>query len=120
MSTFKKGEIYYAEDPAATGSEQRFLRPHVIMSRSELNGTNTVVAIPFTTKDKGHPAYCIRIPSTEIILDPLFMGQVQDSVARCYQVRVMDKSRFKQKIGKLSSTAVAAIELGLTYLFDLR
>lgn len=120
MSTFHKGDLYYAEDPQAVGSEQKFLRPHVIVSRSELNGTKTVVAVPFTTKDKGHPAYCVRIPASEMIPDPTFMGSFQDSVARCYQVRVMDKSRFTRKIGKLSGPALAAVELGLTYLFDLR
>lgn len=120
MSSFHKGELYYADDPAAAGSEQKFPRPHVIMSRSELNGGRTVVAVPFTSRDKGDPAYCIRIPSSEMVPDPLFMGELKDSVALCYQVRVMDKVRFSRKIGKLSSTAVAAVELGLAFLFDLR
>ncbi len=120
MNLFQKGDLYFAEDPSAAGSEQRFLRPHVVVSRSELNTGKTVVAVPFTSKEKGDPAYCVRIPVSEMIQETTYAGALQDSVALCYQVRVMDKSRLTQRIGKLSSTAVAAIELGLAFLLDLR
>jgi mRNA interferase MazF len=117
-----QGDLYWGEDVSAQGSEQAKDRLWCVMSRRTLNGNNTIVAVPMTTKlekaDK-HPAFCIRIPAQEQI--PL-IGQSAsiDRVALCHQVRVMDKSRFREKWGKLSQSAIPSIQLGLAFVFDLR
>jgi len=41
-------------------------------------------------------------------------------VAKCDHVRVLDKTQLESKIGKLTHTAVIAVELGLAFVFDIR
>lgn len=117
-----QGDLYWGEDVNAQGSEQAKDRLWCVMSRRTLNGNNTIVAVPLSTKiDKAdkYPAFCIRIPAQEQI--PL-IGQSpsRDRVALCHQVRVMDKCRFREKWGKLSLSAIPSIQLGLAFVFDIR
>jgi mRNA interferase MazF len=116
------GEIYWANPTDTVGSEQSFDRPFVIMSRRTLNAGQTVVVVPLSTrleKAKKQPAFCIRIPATEIIPTVGSTPSV-DSVALCHQVRVFDRTRLRKKYGKLTLTAVISIQLGLAYLFDIQ
>jgi mRNA-degrading endonuclease toxin of MazEF toxin-antitoxin module len=45
---------------------------------------------------------------------------LKDSIAKCDQVCVMDQKFLETKIGRLTQTAIAAVELGITYVFDFR
>lgn len=122
LDVLDQGDIYWFEDAAAKGSEQSKDRLWVVMSRRALNGNNTVVAVPLSTKleksDK-YPAFCIRIPANEQV--PI-IGQTpsQNRVALCHQVRVCDKTRFREKWGKVSLSAIPSIQVGLAYVFDIR
>lgn len=115
------GDICWAVDPVAIGSEQQKSRPWVVMSRKAINGNNTVVAVPLTSnsaKADRYPAFCILLPAGEII--PAIGQRASiDSVALCHQVRVMDKSRFTGRYGKLSLSAVPAVQLGLAFVFNI-
>jgi mRNA interferase MazF len=116
----KQGEMFWAEDVNARGSEQRGDRIWIVMSRQALNGNNTVVVVPATTKlakaDK-YPAFCIRIPAEEQV--PIY-GQSPSihRVALCHQLRVLDKSALREKWGMLSHTAVTAVNLGIAFVFN--
>jgi len=123
----RPGEIYWVTiDPTqTTGSEQHFRRPFVIVSRLRVNRSGrVVVGLPFTRTGADptaqHPPYRIFIPATEISRDGGFTGDIQDSIALIDQVRVLDRKRLENKMGVVSATALAAIGLGLSYLFDLR
>jgi len=116
------GEIYWANPTDTVGSEQSFDRPYVIMSRLSLNSGQTVVVVPLSTrmeKAKKQPAFCIRLPASEII--PV-VGAIPsvDSVALCHQVRVFDRTRLRKKYGKLTLSAVLSVQLGLSYLFNIQ
>jgi|ERR1035438_5661426 mRNA interferase MazF len=122
LDVLDQGDMYWGEDADARGSEQRDDRLWIVMSRRALNGNNTVVVIPATTKlaqAEKHPAFCIRIPANEQI--PI-IGQSasRDRAALCHQLRVFDKIRLREKWGKVSLSAIPSIQLGLTYLFDIR
>ena len=115
-----KGDIYWVT-LTGSGSEQQGRRPCIIMSREALNkALKTVVIVPLTTKEGTHPAFRIRIPSAQFIKDPACSSTVQDSIAKCDQVRVLDQSLLEVRIGRLTNTAIAAVELGIAYAFDLR
>ena len=121
----KPGEIYWVTiTPSQTvGSEQHNRRPYVIVSRLKINRTSPiVVGIPLTTTraDQVQPPHRIQIPANEIVPDALFRGAISNSVALTDQVRALDKKRLETKMGNLSDTALAAVGLGLLYLFDLR
>lgn len=117
-----QGDMFWAQDPNAVGSEQAKDRLWVVMSRRSLNGNNTVLVVPVTTKtekaDK-YPAFCIRLPAQEQIPIPGQTASIH-RVALCHQVRVFDKSRLREKWGKLSLSAIAAVQLGLAFVFDYR
>jgi mRNA-degrading endonuclease toxin of MazEF toxin-antitoxin module len=91
------------------------------MSRRTINGDRAVVAVPLTTRVKKaakHPAFCILLPAGEIVPQYGESASV-DCVALCNQVRIMDKTRFTKKYGKLSLSAVPAVQLGLSWVFNL-
>ncbi len=114
------GDIFWITLPRQGGSEQSGRRPCIVMSRRLLNQENTVVVVPMSTNLAQAAAHKIQLPITEIIKDVGCTSEIKPSVALCHQVRAVDKRAFESKIGKLSTNAVLAVQLGLTYLFDIR
>jgi mRNA-degrading endonuclease toxin of MazEF toxin-antitoxin module len=103
------------------GSEQYGRRPFIVVSRLAVNRTiKTVVVVPLTRTTDNEPPYRIVIPVSEITKDISCKSQLELSVAKTDQVRVIDKSRLEEKIGRLSQTATLSVTLGLAYVFDLR
>jgi mRNA interferase MazF len=123
MSEIQRGDIFWVTiAPEETkGSEQYGRRPFLVVSRNAVNrALKTVVAVPLSTTTDNQPAHRILIPINEITRDPSCTSQLQHSVAKTDQVRVIDKSRMEQRIGKLSQTAIIAVGHGLAYVFDIR
>ena len=119
--TIAQGEIYWVEVPGTVGSEQSGCRPFIIMSRLAVTRSSpTVVGVPMTSRVQKANSYRILLPVSEIIRDPGCTANIQSSVALCDHVRVISQTLLKGKIGKLTSTAVIAVGLGLAFLFDLR
>ena len=114
------GEIFWITLPMQRGSEQSGRRPCIVMSRRSVNTGNTVVIVPMSTNTDRAGAYRVLLPVTEIIKDVSCASEIRTSVALCGHVRVVDKRAFESKIGKLSQNAILAVQLGLSYLFDIR
>jgi mRNA-degrading endonuclease toxin of MazEF toxin-antitoxin module len=116
-----QGDIFWVT-LTGSGSVQTGRRPCIVMSRLSVNNAGrTVVIVPLTTSGgRANPSYRIRIPAAEMIKDVSCTSALADSIAKCDHVSVIDKSLLGQKIGKLSNTAVIAIELGIAFVFDLR
>lgn len=114
------GDIYWVRLPHRQGSEQSGTRPCIVMSRRSVNTQRTVVIVPLTTNVSRANSHNILIPVSEMVRDIGCTYPLQDSVARCEHVRVVDRLYFETRIGKLSQNAVLAVQLGLTYLFDIR
>jgi mRNA-degrading endonuclease toxin of MazEF toxin-antitoxin module len=116
------GEIYWVTipKPNVQGREQHGRRPCVVMSRRTINVGNPIVVVPLTSNLSRANAYNIQIPTSEIVRDVSCTSVIEDSVALCGQVFAVDKTRLESKIGKLSHVAIAAVQLGLSYLFDIR
>jgi mRNA interferase MazF len=105
----------------ASGQEQLGLRPYIVISRDLVHrGKTTAVAVPFTTKIHKANAYRIALPAAEFIRDLDSNFEFADSVALCDNVRVLDVTRIRYKIGRLSDNGIFAIQLGLTYVFGIR
>lgn len=95
------------------------------MSRTNVNrSVKTVVGVPFSTSESAtsntEPPYRILVPAQEINKDVTFNGEIKTSMAKVDQMRVLDKSRLETRIGRLTTTAIASVGLGISYLFDLR
>jgi mRNA interferase MazF len=110
----KRGEIWIADLNPIQGSEQAGIRPVVICQNDVINRfTNTVLAIPLTTNLRRS-----ALPSC-VLISKDDGGLSEDSVALCHQLRVLDKSRLKQKIGDLSQHTIAKIDSCLLFTIGI-
>lgn len=119
----QQGDIYWVNIPRGEtkGSEQFGRRPFIVLSRLAVNKTvKTVVVVPMSTTVDNQPPYRVVIPVSEITKDISCNNALETSVAKTDQVRVIDKSRLEQRIGRLSQTATIAVAHGLAFVFDIR
>jgi mRNA-degrading endonuclease toxin of MazEF toxin-antitoxin module len=119
-SPIDAGEIYWVTIPTRGGREQEGRRPCIVVSRRGVNHGNPVVVVPMSTNLKKANSYNIQIPVGEIIKDVSCKSTVVDSVALCGQVFAIDKRKLEERLGKLSHLATVSVQLGLSYLFDIR
>lgn len=93
----KRGELYYADLSPVVGSEQGGIRPVLIVQNDIGNKYSpTVIAAAITSKlEKA------KMP-THIELSQLEYGLEKDSVVLLEQIRTIDKTRLRDKIGEIS------------------
>jgi mRNA interferase MazF len=103
--TIRRGEIWIANFDPTQGSEQAGVRPTIIFQNDTISRyTTTVISIPLTTNlRRASLPSCILIPSGE-------GGLAQDSVALCHQMRVLDKTRLRSKIGEINQDILVQLE----------
>jgi len=121
QDVLNQGELYWGEDHDAQGSEQKGDRLWAVMSRKSLNGNNTVVVVPLSRrleKASKYPGFCILIPAQEMI--PI-VGQSAslDRVALCHQIRVMDKSKLREKWGSMTLSAAPSVQNGIAFVLNI-
>jgi mRNA interferase MazF len=82
----QRGEIWLADLNPTQGSEQAGTRPVIIFQNNTISQfSTTVLAIPLTSNlRRAALPVCLRINRDE-------GGLLQDSVALCYQMRVLEK-----------------------------
>lgn len=101
----KRGEVWLADLNPTQGSEQSGIRPIIIFQNNLVSQfSTTTIAIPITTN--------LRRAALPICL---FINQgngglIQDSVALCFQMRVLDKTRLIRRLGQLSPEIIAQLE----------
>jgi len=89
------------------GSEMKKIRPAVIISPNVMNKhLDTVIIAPLTHTIKGYPS---RVPSQ-------FGGEAGEIVLD--QLRAVDKTRLKQKQGRVIGTTAANIKAVLATMFS--
>lgn len=110
----KRGDIYYANLSPVVGSEQDGLRPVLIVQNDIGNKFSpTVIALAITSKAK------INMP-THIKIDGEKYGLEKDSIILAEQIRTLDKSRLKEKIGFLDTENMLKVKEALKVSFSLR
>ena len=104
----KRGEIYYADLSPVVGSEQGGVRPVLIVQNDVGNKYSpTIIAAAITSRlIKTKLATLVDIPQSEF-------GLPKDSVILLEQLRTLDKTRLKDKIGDLSDGAMRKVNEGL-------
>ena len=110
----KKGDVYIADLSGSRGSEQAGTRPVLIIQSDKINKyTQTVVAIPTSTNlRRAQIPGCVLLPQGE-------GGLIQDSVALCYQITVLAKSRLQNRIGSLSPGILKQVEDAIKITFEM-
>lgn len=94
----KRGELYFADLSPVVGSEQGGIRPVLVVQNDIGNKYSpTVIAAAITSKlNKA------KLP-THIELSSKEYGLEKDSVVLLEQIRTIDKTRLKEKIGELNT-----------------
>ena len=92
----KRGEIYYADLNPVVGSEQGGIRPIIVLQNDVGNKYSPTVIAAATTSRLTKA----KLP-THIELTRDNTPMPKDSVVLLEQIRTIDKSRIKEKIGEL-------------------
>ena len=115
MSTVKRGEIYYADLSPVVGSEQGGVRPVLIVQNDTGNRHSpTVIAAAITSKLSK-----AKLP-THIRLSSQATGLNRDSIILLEQIRTLDKSRLRERMGRLDETTMSAVDNALSVSFGLQ
>ena len=97
----RRGDIYYADLSPVIGSEQGGLRPVLIVQNDVGNKYSpTVIAAAITSRVSK-----TKLP-THIDIYASKVGLAKDSVVLLEQIRTIDKSRLKEKIGHIDDSQI--------------
>jgi len=110
----KRGDIYYADLSPVVGSEQGGLRPVLIVQNDIGNRYSpTVIAAAITSKMTK-----TKLPThIDVVADDV--GLAKDSVILLEQIRTIDKTRLKEKMGHLSDSTMTDVNNAITVSFGL-
>ncbi|MEO5802877.1 MAG: type II toxin-antitoxin system PemK/MazF family toxin [Verrucomicrobiota bacterium] len=105
----ERGEIWWINLDPAVGREIKKRRPCVVISANEINRfRSTPVIIPLSSSPESAPPIILPIPSAG-----------KDSVAVIDQIRAVDKSRFVNRSGAVSTQDLRAIEQAVKQVLHL-
>ena len=112
--TVKRGEIYYADLSPVVGSEQGGVRPVLVVQNDIGNKFSpTIIGVPITSKAK------ISMP-THIAIEGNKYGLEKDSIILAEQIRTLDKSRLKEKVGRLDKKVLNEVKRAIEISCGLR
>ena len=104
----KRGEIYYADLSPVVGSEQGGVRPVLILQNDIGNRSSpTIIVAAITSRTTK-----AKLP-THIELQSRLYGLPKDSIVLLEQIRTIDKTRLKEKLGGLTPPAMGRVENAL-------
>ena len=114
MSIVKRGDIYYADLSPVVGSEQGGMRPVLIVQNDTGNKHSPTVIAAAITSQTGKA----RLP-THIELNAQSVGLSRDSVILLAQIRTIDKSRLRERMGKLDENTMTKVDNAIAVSFGL-
>lgn len=97
----KRGDMFYADLSPVVGSEQGGIRPVLIIQNDMGNKYSPTVIAAAITSQTGKN----KLP-THIEIDSEASGLKADSVVLAEQIRTIDKSRLKEKIGHIDDDKI--------------
>ena len=110
----KRGDIYYADLSPVVGSEQGGLRPVLIVQNDVGNRYSpTVIAAAITSRLTKS-----RLPThIDVMADKV--GLQKDSVVLLEQIRTIDKTRLREKMGHLDDDVMHRVDEAIGVSFGL-
>lgn len=114
MSIVKRGDIFYADLSPVVGSEQGGMRPVLIIQNDTGNKHSPTVIAAAITSQTGKA----RLP-THIELNAQSVGLSRDSVILLEQIRTIDKSRLRERMGKLDDNTMTKVDNAIAVSFGL-
>jgi len=110
----KRGDIFYADLSPVVGSEQGGMRPVLIVQNDTGNRHSPTVIAAAITSQTGKA----RLP-THIELTARNYGLSRDSVILLEQIRTIDKSRLREKMGQLDNATMDRVNSAIAVSFGL-
>ena len=111
----KRGDMFYADLSPVVGSEQGGIRPVLVIQNNIGNKYSPTVIVSAITSQLNKN----KLP-THIELDSEEFGLKSDSIILTEQIRTIDKSRLKEKIGHINDqTVMSKIDSALGVSFGL-
>lgn len=106
----ERADVYWVTLDPVQGSELAKTRPCVVVSATELNAVRrTVVIVPLTSTSAP--------PQWPLLIElPSFTPKTR---ARIEQIRVVDKSRLRERIGRMDDEAMALIQAALALVLGI-
>ncbi len=103
-SSIKRGDLYFADLSPVVGSEQGGVRPVLVIQNDIGNRYSpTVIAAAITSRlNKAKMPTHIEVSAREY-------GLEKDSVILLEQIRTIDKSRLREKIGELGEYKMSEV-----------
>ena len=114
MHPVRRGDIYYADLSPVVGSEQGGMRPVLIIQNDTGNRHSPTVIAAAITSQTGKA----NLP-THISLAARSCGLTRDSVILLEQVRTLDKSRLRERMGRLDEPAMHQVDNAIPASFGL-
>jgi mRNA interferase MazF len=114
----RRGEIWLADFEPVKGSEGSKRRPAVIVSNNGANqsafgrGQGVVTVVPVTSNT-------VRVLPFQVLLPAKETGLDRDSKAQAEQVRALDVTRLRVKIGHLGAVLASELDEALRLHLDL-
>ena len=110
----RRGDIYYADLSPVVGSEQGGVRPVLIIQNDTGNRYSPTVIAAAITSQTGKA----NLP-THITLAARSCGLTRESVILLEQVRTLDKSRLRERMGRLDEPAMHQVDSAIAVSFGL-
>ena len=114
MNGVKRGDIYYADLSPVVGSEQGGMRPVLIVQNDMGNRHSPTVIAAAITSQIGKA----RLP-THIELVGQEYGLSKDSIVLLEQIRTIDKSRLRERMGKVDDSLMNRVDNAIAVSFGL-
>ena len=93
----KKGDLYFADLSPVIGSEQGGVRPVLVVQNNVGNKYSPTIIVAAVTSQKNKA----QLP-TNVSIDAAGNGLSKNSVVLLEQLRTIDKSRLRERIGTLN------------------
>jgi len=110
----RRGDIFYADLSPVVGSEQGGIRPVLIVQNDTGNRHSPTVIAAAITSQLGKA----RLP-THIEIPAPSSGLSRDSVILLEQVRTLDKSRLRERMGKVDSATMNKVDSAIAVSLGL-
>ena len=114
MVNILRGDVILCDLNPVIGSEQRGIRPCIVIQNNQANlsSPHTIIA-PFTTKIRE------KILPSHVFVPALVGGLSENSVIFIEQLRVIDTRRIISKMGSLEESYLSEIIIALKNLFEI-
>lgn len=104
----KRGEVYVVDFDPVVGSEIAKTRPALVIQNDVGNRVSPITIVAAFSSQVRQPLYPF-----EVLVRAPEGGLTLDSSVRLNQIRTVDKSRLRKRLGKVTPTTMGAVDTAI-------